>query len=386
MALNQNDFPKIEKYINLKKFEVIKKGTLVITHENGFVTSIIFYKVPLEVLWNRILDFDSYSEYTPHIKSAKVKEKEGDTWVVDYKLVFDFSLISIDFGFSLKFFINEKEKEIYGFPLKGKVGFRMKFLETDGGVILIYTGFADLKSFGILAKFIFRLFPEVETPLLVGVMTVFPEGIKEKLEGLKLIGTPDFGESDVDIPERLKKEEISEISNLAGVSKSIVLAHYPDGGVARFATGFAFLKREKDFIWRAITDFGSYKKVTGLIYKVRVVEPSPGKDYTVDFGLRYKAGPLSLKVNFSLDFNWDGEEKLIFVMNRERDNDFDGAWGSWDVYTYSNGSVLAYTTFADLGTANFILRLMLRSVKGSELGINIGTVSMMMDSFEKWLK
>ncbi|MCS7214114.1 MAG: hypothetical protein NZ927_07870 [Candidatus Calescibacterium sp.] len=380
-------FPKIPPYEILKELiPVLEKGSIVIIQREAgkppFITGIVLINAKPDDVLRVIKDYDKYHEFVPNVSKVKVLERfpESNSQISEYNIGFDIALgIKFTVTYTLEQNFLDNEKIIFGLPAKkgtqvfGDVRYIEKYYDTgDGRTIMVYSAYADLASFGLLSKLVYRAFPELQIPSLVAVSTLFPEAVKERIEKTKIITEPKkINYEEIKIPERIELKNILPILRLYG---TVIISWYPDKNDVRFFSSFMLLpKRTVEQVKYSITDFRSWPKVFRMVEKAEPTVVDGG--YKVDFRIKYKIA-LPIELEYTNKYWWeDGGQRLKCEIDNRSKRDIEGGMCVWDFYETKYGVVLGFTEFSDLRTGSYFLRILMDKVQGFGIGLRVALVS-----------
>ncbi len=389
-------FPKIPPYEIVRHLiPVLEKASVVIIQREKdkppFITGIVLINAPVDKVIGVVREYEKYHEFVPNVSQVKVMRRfpETGTQISEYNIGFNIALgLKFTITYTLEQTYLEDERVIFGSPAKvgkqvfGDVRYIEKYYDTgDGRTIMIYSAYADLASFGLLSKLVYRAFPELQIPSLVAVSTLFPEAVKERIEGKKLIVEP--GEIDytkVKIPERVN---IAAILPLLRIYKSVVLSWYPDENMIRFFSSFFLANKDMDYIKSVITDFKAWPRFFKLVEKADPEVIPNG--YRVKFELKYKIA-FPIEIGYTAIYEWADEGKRLKCgIDRTEKRDIEGMLCVWDLYRSDHGTIIGYTEFSDLRTGSFFLKLLMEKVSGFGIGLRVALVSAFSEMLRKVL-
>ncbi|MBI2060086.1 MAG: hypothetical protein HYT87_09975 [Nitrospirae bacterium] len=371
---------------------LLEKATIVIIHEQPgkptFVTGILLIKAPFEKVWATVTDYDHYHEFVPNVIHVKVLEKRPEQRSQDseYKTGIKAGPIELGIVWTLEQHLEKDEHLIWGLPAKKgeqaftEVNYREIYFPVDENrTVMTYTSYANLSSFGALAKLMFKTFPELETPTLVSVGTLFPESVKERVEGIKVIAeAKSFDWQKVTLPPPI--ENSAALEGLVRQFKKVVLSWYPDSNGIRFFSSLALVDAPPERCKAVVTDFGRYPKFFKVMEDVRKIK-GDANAFTMEFKMKYKIiFPLTFEQSY--DYVWQpGGNRLSFSLNRLRDHTIDGEWGAWDFYPMDGKTLMSHTVFNDLRSGGFFLKMLMDNIAGFGTGLRVGMVSVLMQAF-----
>jgi hypothetical protein len=386
-------FPQIPSYDVIKTLiPILEKASVVIIQKEKdkppFITGILLINEKIDNVLKVVRDFEKYHEFVPNISKIRILEKKEDgTEIVEYNLAFDVALgLKFKITYTLEQKYNENEYLIWGLPAKGKeqafsdVRFIEKYYATeDGRTVMIYSAYADLASFGFLSKLVYKAFPELQIPTLVSVSTLFPEAVKERIEGKKIIVEPKNVDYDkIKLPQRLPIESLLPILK---TYRTIIVSWHPDENGVRFFSSYSLLKKDINYVKSQITNFEEWKRVFRIIEDAKATQTENG--YKVKFKIKYKI-LLPIELEYTQIFNWVGNTRLECEIDRREKRDIEGGFCSWDFYDTKFGTVIGYTEFSDLRTGSYFLKLLMDKIKGFGIGLRVGMVSAQAE-YLRWL-
>lgn len=380
-------FPKIPPYEIVKELiPVLEKASIVIIQrEPGkppFITGIVLINAKTDEVLKVVRDYEKYHEFVPNVSKVRVLEKypESNTQISEYNIGFDIALgIKFTVTYTLEQNFLENEKVIFGLPAKkgtqvfGDVRYIEKYYDTeDGRTVMVYSAYADLSSFGLLSKLVYKAFPELQIPSLVAVSTLFPEAVKERIENKKLITEPKkINYEEIKLPDRISLKNILPILRVYG---TVIISWYPDKNNVRFFSSFLLLpKRTVEQVKYSITDFRSWPRVFRMIEKAEPQSTENG--YKVNFRIKYKIA-LPIELDYTTLYRWDNTgERLSCEIDKSSKRDIEGMLCAWDFYETKYGTVIGYTEFSDLRTGSYFLKILMDKIQGFGIGLRVALVS-----------
>ncbi len=386
-------FPKIPPYQILERLiPILEKASIVIIQKEAgkppFITGIVLINAPPDDVLRVIKDYERYHEFVPNVSKVRVLERypEKNTQISEYNIGFDIAFgIKFTVTYTLEQNFLDSERIIFGFPSKkgvqvfGDVRYIEKYYETpDKRTIMVYSAYADLASFGILSKLVYRAFPELQIPSLVAVSTLFPEAVKERIEGKKLIVEPKSIPDDLKPAERIK---IENILPLLRIYRNVIVSWYPDENEIRYFSSFLLTKKDPAYIRSLITDFRNYPRIFRLIESA---EPSITENgYKVKFKIKYKVA-LPIEIEYSTIYSWnESRTRLECRIDKSAKRDIENGLCAWDIFQTQYGTVIGFTEFSDLRGSSYFLRILMDKVKGFGIGLRVATVSAQMEALDK---
>lgn len=386
-------FPKIPSYDVIKTLTpILERASVVIIQKEKnkppFITGILLINEKIDNVVKVIRDFEKYHEFVPNISKIRILErKEDGTEIVEYNLAFDVALgLKFKITYTLEQKYDEKNYLIWGLPAKGReqafsdVRFIEKYYSTeDGRTVMIYSAYADLASFGFLSKLVYKAFPELQIPTLVSVSTLFPEAVKERIEGKKIIvESKNVDYEKIKIPQRLPIESLLPILK---TYRTIIVSWHPDENNVRFFSSYSLLRKDIKYVKSQITNFESWKKVFRIIEDAKPTQIENG--YKVKFKIKYKI-LLPIELEYTQIYTWIGDSRLECEIDRKEKRDIEGGFCGWDFYETKFGTVIGYTEFSDLRTGSYFLKLLMDKVAGFGIGLRVGMVSAQAE-YLRWL-
>lgn len=388
-------FPQTPPYEILKELiPILERGSVVIIQKEAdkppFITGIVLINARVTDVMNMIKDYERYHEFVPNIAKIRVLERRPDTnsQISEYNIGFDIALgLKFTITYTLEqTFLNE-ENIIFGVPARrgvqtlGDVRYIEKYYATgDGRTIMVYSAYADLSSFGLLAKLVYRSFPELQIPSLVAVSTLFPEAVKEKMEGIKLITEPkEVDHRKLRLPNRIDLRGIVLALRAYG---NMIISWYPNQEGVRFFSSYLLLPRKSvEYVRGVVTDFRRWPKIFRMVEKAEPTEIQDG--YKVALGLKYKI-VFPIEIEYSMICRWeDDRQRMTCKIDDTSKKDIEGMQCAWDFYETRYGTVVGYTEFSDLRTGSYFLKVLLDRVQGFGIGLRVALVSAFADLIRK---
>lgn len=388
-------FPSLEGLDVKSLIGILERGSIILIHEEPgkpkFISGIVLIDTPFEKVWGVVTDYGRYHEFVPNAKKLTVLKRfpESSTQITEYYLGFKaLGFFSVKVIYTLEQHLHKKERIIWGVPAAmGKqvfkeVLYREMYFPVGQKTVMIYTAYADLASFGLLAKLVYKWFPELQTPTLVAVSTLFPEAVKERLEGRKVIIEPkEVVPGKVEVPPRM--EDISPLLPLLKRFGKVIISYYPDENKIRFFSGLFFTQAPKDTARRVVTNFEQYPEFFKMVKKAKAREVQNG--YSVDLKIAYKViFPITIKE--TLNYTWtDDRSRLYFELDKNKKHDIEGEWGAWDFWPVDGGTVVSYTSFSDLRSSSFFFRILMDNIEGFGMGMRVATMCVVTEAFSSRL-
>jgi ribosome-associated toxin RatA of RatAB toxin-antitoxin module len=395
-AYSQDDsVPRIIEEINPKDLlPLLKMGTVVLIHKNQegieFATGILHIKAPIKDVWNTVIDYPSYGEYVPNIGSVEISEKvTEDTWKVKYLL--KFKVLNL-FSMNVNYMLEQHYKpmsEIWGVVSTAQksdfsdVRFREYFIDDgEGNTIFVYTAYADLKSFGYLAKILYKSFPELVTPTLVSVGTLYPEAVKERIEGVKL----NFNPVDVKFETVTLPESFTEISGeyfkKIPQNYRIVLFHNPAPGGVRFATGLVRVNTDADTLFQLLNSYERYPEFMSFVKHTKVINKNENH-FSVKYNLSFRV-IFPLDIDYTLNYVKLSPYNTCWELDQNEKHDINGEWGRLEIIPVNHSSsILAYTSYSNLVSSGFFMKLLLKHIEGFDMGLRVAMTDMIVSAYRK---
>lgn len=390
-----DSIPKIIEEINPKDLlPLLKLGTVVLIHKNQegieFATGILHIKAPINEVWNTVIDYPSYGEYVPNIGKVEIAEKvTEEKWKVKYLL--KFRVLNL-FSMNVNYMLEQHYKpmnEIWGIvsPTQksdfSDVRFREYFIDDgEGNTIFVYTAYADLRSFGYLAKVVYNSFPELVTPTLVSVGTLYPEAVKEKIEGIKL----NFN------PVEVKIDSVTFPESFAGIPGEhfkkipphyrIIIFHNPSQGGVRFATGLVRVNTPPEKLYQVLNDFEKYPEFISFVKDTKITNRN-NHNFSVKYKLSFRV-IFPLDIDYTLDYVELPNYTTCWELNKNEKHDVNGEWGKLEIIPVNrDSSILAYTSYSHLVSSGFFMKLLLKYIEGFDMGLRVAMTDMIVSAYKK---
>ncbi len=393
---NDAEIPRIVEELDPRVLlPLLQMGTLVVIHMDRegreYATGIVHIKAPPKVVWDTVVDYAAYGRYVPNIGEVKVlPSSTARIWKVRYLLKFKvLNLFSLNTTYVLEQHMNPMN-EIWGIVSPkdrgdfSDVRFREYFIDDgSGNTIFVYTAYADLASFGYLAKVVYNSFPELVTPTLVSVGTLYPEAVKERIEGIKLNVNPITvsGVESVVLPGSMTQVAGPLLATLSP-SYRVVLFHNPSKGGTRCVTGLTRISASADAVTSIIKGYESYPAFIPFITRARVVS-GDANHYSVAYTLSFKV-IFPLEIDYTLDYDATSGHAICWQLNKKHKHDINGEWGKIELVEVDHGSTaFTYTSYSNLASSGFFLRMMLKHIEGFDMGLRVALTDMLVAAYKK---
>ncbi len=394
-ASDDDSIPRIIEEINPGDLlPLLKMGTIVLIHKNHegieFATGILHIKAPVEDVWNTVIDYPSYSEYVPNIGEVNIVDKISDKkWKVKYLL--KFKVLNL-FSMNVTYMLEQHYKpmrEIWGIVSSedetdfSDVRFREYFIDDgDGNTIFVYTAYADLKSFGYLAKILYKSFPELVTPTLVSVGTLYPEAVKERIEKIKLNFNPlEVKYNSVTMPESFAQISAEYLKKIPQ-NYRIIIFHNPAPGGVRFATGLIRVSTDADTLSRLLQSYERYPDFISFVKNTKIMNRN-GTNFSVKYNLSFRV-IFPLDIEYTLDYVKLSPYNTCWELNQKEKHDINGEWGRMEVIPVDHeSSLLAYTSYSHLASSGFFMKLLLKHIEGFDMGLRVAMTDMVVSAYKR---
>ncbi len=167
---------------------MLKKGQLIFidnaqSGEPQFVTAVTLFDAPVEKVFSIITDYDHYAGNIPQTTEVKVIQKNGNTWIVNYKVDFKFSILSEHANYTLKQEL-DPPVSITWTRIAGnleKVEGSWKLIPTDNGkkTIGFYRVYNDISSLGFLIRYMLEKQPVLNTAISTSSALVYTKAMQK---------------------------------------------------------------------------------------------------------------------------------------------------------------------------------------------------------------
>lgn len=390
-----DSIPRIVEEINPRDLlPLLKMGTVVLIHKNPegieFATGILHINAPIKDVWNTVIDYPSYGEYVPNIGEVKIFEKvTEEKWMVKYLL--KFKVLSL-FSMNVNYMLEQHYKpmsEIWGIVSSTQksdfsdVRFREYFIDDgSGNTIFVYTSYADLASFGYLAKILYKSFPELVTPSMVSVATLYPEAVKERIEGIKLNFNPvEVKLNDVELPEPFSKVSYEYLKKIPQ-NYRIIIFHNPAPGGVRFATGVVRVNTGADTLLSLLSNFEKYPEFISFVKSTKVINFNED-NFSVKYNLSFRV-IFPLDIDYTLDYQNSSPDSICWKLNKQEKHDINDELGRIEIIPLNHSSSLfVYTSYSNLVSSGFFMKLLLKHIEGFDMGLRVAMTDMLVSAYKK---
>ena len=391
----QEEVPDISTGIDFDALKpILEQGTVVLIHkvpagERQFCTGIAMMNETHRKVWDTVVDFDQYGQFVPNAKGVwVVDEPAPDTRIVAYHVKFNLlGPLGVNIIYTLEQHF-DPFRSIWGFPAKeGEGVFRdVRYHETfipvdDGHTIFTYTTYADLKSFSRLGKLFLNAFPEMETPAMIAVDTLFPESLKEKIDGSRLIAGIEKGNLEkVEVPSF----EGFDLERLRPVLENyrFVVTHYPDDAGLRFISSLCVIDRPAEEVYRTIGDFDRYPEFMPFVLKAKRTDLDDER-WAVDYETKIEM-IVDIDLDYRMLYREVGPYEFSWEIDPSHPHDVSGDWGRIKVIPLGeDASIFLSTQYVDLGSGSFVLRALANRIIAFDLGMRVALGEVNMSMFKK---
>ncbi len=394
-ASEDDSIPRIIEEINPKDLlPLLKMGTVVLIHKNSegieFATGILHIKAPIKDVWTTVIDYPSYSEYVPNVGSVDIVEKINDEkWNVKYLLKFKvLNLFSVNVNYMLEQHYKPM-REIWGIVSSKEnsdfsdVRFREYFIDDgNGNTIFVYTAYADLRSFGYLAKILYKSFPELVTPTLVSVGTLYPEAVKERIEKIKLNFNPlEVKYDSVTLPESFA-EISAEYFKKIPQNYRIIIFHNPAPGGMRFASGLIRVNTDAETLSKLLNSYERYPEFISFVKNTKIMNRNENH-LSVKYKLSFRV-IFPLDIDYTLNYTTLSDYNTYWELNQQEKHDIHGEWGRMEIIPVNHEtSLLAYTSYSHLASTGFFMKLLLKHIEGFDMGLRVAMTDMVVSAYKR---
>lgn len=391
----QDKVPDITGKIDFNTLKpILEQGTVVLIHkvtvgEPQFCTGIAMMNETRRKVWDTVVDFDQYGQFVPNAKRVwVVDEPAPETRIVGYHVKFNVvGPLGVNIIYTLEQHFNPF-RSIWGIPAKEGEGvfrdvrYHETFLPVDADrTIFTYTTYADLKSFSRLGKLFLNAFPEMETPAMIAVDTLFPESLKEKIDGSRLISGLQRGDLEtVEVPSF----EGFDLERLRPVLENyrFVVTHYPDAAGLRFISSLCVIDRPAEEVYRVVRDFDQYPEFMPFVLKSAVSDLGE-KGWAVDYETNIKM-IFNIELAYRMLYREVGPFEFCWEIDHDLPHDVEGDWGRIKVIPLGeDASIFLSTQYVDLGSGSFILRALANRIIAFDLGMRVALAEVNMSMFKK---
>ncbi len=416
-AENGEEIPRIRDKIDvLSLVPILEKGSIVLIHppeEDGavqYVTGIVLIDKPFEYVWQDMVDYNKYAGIVPNAEEIKVIDDTNPLVpIVEYVVkikVFGISVKKI--RWTLAQHMEKEKKEIWGVPInvskkeadsiKG-AKYREEFIplpKDKNRTIFIYTAFANLESFGWAARKIYGSFPGLKTPTMIAVSTLFPEAMKQRIDGQELIS----------LDPKQRKEIKTDLVKISSVETEfdrkildqilkhyrLVISHHPDESNARFVTGLCRIEKSPEEVEKVLLDYRKHPDMFPFITEAvedddsLVEKKGVRSKWSVFFSQEIKI-IFSLKIEFTLDHQRTADHEFTWRMNEGKESNIRGNWGRILISPLEDrASLIASTQFIDLTKCSIQYNLLSKDIPGFDLGLRVGSADLFVNSLKEWVE
>ncbi|MCL4557022.1 MAG: SRPBCC family protein [Deltaproteobacteria bacterium] len=171
---------------------LLQKGQLIFIDnakpgEPQFVTVITLFDAPIDKVFSTITDYDHYVGNIPQTTEVRVTKKQGNTWFVNYKIEFKFSIIAEHANYTLKQVL-DPPKSVTWTRTAGnldRVEGSWRLISIDNGekTIAFYREYTDISSLGFLVRYMLEKQPVLNTAISTSSALVYAKAMEKWVDG-----------------------------------------------------------------------------------------------------------------------------------------------------------------------------------------------------------
>ncbi len=167
---------------------LLNKGQLIFIDNTKpgkpqFITAITLFNTPIGEVFSTITDYNHYVGHIPDTTDVKIVQKNGNIWLVSYKIEFKFSIISEHANYTLKQVLYPP-KSITWTRIKGNLdklegSWHLVSVENGKKTIGFYRVYTDISSLGFLVRLLLEKQPLLNTAIATSSALVYVKAMRK---------------------------------------------------------------------------------------------------------------------------------------------------------------------------------------------------------------
>jgi ribosome-associated toxin RatA of RatAB toxin-antitoxin module len=145
------------------------------------------FKAPIAEVFSTITDYAHYAGNIPQIKEVKVLQKNGNVWIVRYKVEFTFSIFTQHANYTLKQVLDPPYTitwtRIAGNLAKEEGSWKLISIDDGKKTIGFYRVYSDIGSLGFLIKYMLERQPVLSTAISTSSALVYTKAMQKWVDG-----------------------------------------------------------------------------------------------------------------------------------------------------------------------------------------------------------
>lgn len=318
-----------------------------------FVSSLALFDLPREKVIEYYFDFEKYPAIIPQYTEGGIVKKEKNQFLVKLIQRYHFILVTLKADFRYQYML-EANGDYSALMLDGDVGAGVKRLEfipiNKNKTLVVHTSWVDMESARFVYRTILKAQPDIKLTAPLGAVAMETEQIrryikeqntKKKESGQSLCPvpkTPVFANKN--IPTKTLRH-LSDMGTLVFVHNNQKIKTEKGVENVKFVSSIRQLPgtiNQSKPVSSDFTRFGEYFK------QAKKVKYRKGENGTlIDWYFKFGLGFIGVGMNYTINFNWQNENTVLFERFA---GDFDPLYGAWEWIDLGTGNTLLVFTAA----------------------------------------
>ena len=399
MGIQMKQMAKIAEMGQFLLLHTVRKMTIPIgkqmeTFDIRFSSSMTVINAPVEKVKQVVTDFNHYHEFMPQTKWVEIISQTQDHIQAKFKLSIKIPLIRFGVKFVLDYYLEPSGDitwtQISG-DMQGNIG-RYEFVPlSENKTLLIFTFWSDIHDISFIMNLILKAQPDIELAIPVSTGALVVDSIKKRAENKPASTIPAIDQLNdkPDIPImtscQIPVPTLHKLSKLG----TIVVVHptqwiRDDAGNSievKFVSAGGMVQGPIDRVKALVSDFTRYHEFSYQVKK-SVIRPT-NDGMIVDWRLKLGFAIFKFNLDFSLDYDWENDNTLVFQCI---DGDLEYNYGSWEWISLSeNQTMVLFSTAIPLGKkAPFILKFT-KMIPNSQVVMGASTTAVAIEKMSPWI-
>ncbi len=320
------------------------------TYDAQFVSSAVIMNGSVDHIRATIMDIEKYPDFLPQFAYSKILEKSDKVLNARFKMVLAMPVFTPKVNLDLEY-TQEPDGGISWSLISGDVDVsegRWEFVPlSDNQTLVILTNWMDMRS-KFINRMMIKVQPDLETTVPISTASITTYAIKTRVEA-KIPGKPDKHDTPEGTPTipLLTNTYMKRIARLA--SYGTVMFVHPEQKFKShlglvdltFVSGGGIVRCSLDDAKKFTTQFNRYREFNESVKNATITNKKDG--FFIDFEMKLGGNILSVSIDYTLDFTWLSENKLVYRVVK---GDVTHIYGIWEWIPLENDRTLLMHTGA----------------------------------------
>lgn len=362
---NQN-VGELADFIDDRQLLVLHDSTPVKTPSDTkgarFVSSMAVVDTPVEELRRTVTNYENYENFLPTLENVTSEETEGETDTVNINFELRLGVVNPNLYYTVDYYPGP-DGDLLWHRTKGDIPAsygRWEFQKlSDTRTLVVYTSWSDFSDLGWSVDSVLWAQPDLKLAIPVSQAAVVMKNLREHVTSTPSVTTTASTEPDVPL--------------FAGGSIPDQLVHFTERGTPMvihpeqyiqeksgdtlglsFVSAVGAVNGSEGQAKEYLTRFEKFPDFVEQVSNVTAEETDAGHEATWELSMGL--GVLSLGIDYSLDYEWQNEQSLVF---RRTGGDLTHVYGALEwVPLEENRTLFFYTTATQIGeNAGYLMKL-----------------------------